>query len=234
MTTIDQANAQYFPEDSAASQSSSKLSDDFDDFLTLLTTQLQNQDPLSPTDSTEFTNQLVNFTQVEQSIATNQNLEALIQLQSISQQNNEATILINYLGKTIGSNLNIAGLEDGEATWNMEFGSSADNVKYEIYDDRGNRVYNIDAEDTVSAGEQTFTWDGTTTGGGTAPEGAYYLVVTATTEGGSDVNVTHNFKGLAQSAETVNGIPVLMVNGLPIGLANIISVEITEATDAAA
>jgi len=228
---IDEANSTYYKADSAAGQSADKLSADYNDFLTMLTTQLQNQDPLSPTDTNEFTSQLVSFTQVEQTIATNQNLEALIELQSISQQNNEATILINYLGKTIGSNLSIAGLEDGEASWDMEVSATADTVTYEVYDELGNRVYSEDDPDGLSKGSQTFTWDGSTTGGGTAPEGAYYLVATATTEGGSTIDVSYNFKGLAQRAETVNGVPVLIVDGLPIGLANIISVEVTEETN---
>ncbi|MFT6557080.1 MULTISPECIES: flagellar hook assembly protein FlgD [Sneathiella] len=230
---ISEANAQYYNEESKAGQSAVKLADNFDDFLTLLTTQLQNQDPLNPTDSTEFTNQLVSFTQVEQSIASNQNLEALINLQSISQQNNEATILINYLGKTIGSNLNIAGLDEGEATWNMEFGATADEVSYSIYDEAGNKVYTIDDTDGVGKGPNTFTWDGTINGGGQAPEGTYFLTVDAKTEGGSVPDVTFNFKGLATSAETVNGVPVLMVNGLPIGLSNITSVEVPDSSGGA-
>ncbi|MEH6402509.1 MAG: flagellar hook capping FlgD N-terminal domain-containing protein [Sneathiella sp.] len=227
---IDDANAQYYLGDSAASNSADKLSADYNDFLTMLTTQLQNQDPLSPTDTNEFTSQLVSFTQVEQTIATNQNLEALIELQSISQQNNESTVLINYLGKTIGTNLSIAGLEDGEANWDIDVSARADTVTYEIYDDLGNKVFSEDDPDGISAGEQTYTWDGSTTGGGTAPEGPYYLVTTATTDGGSTVDVTYNFKGVGKSVETVNGIPVLMVDGLPIGLGNIISVEVTEET----
>ncbi|GLQ05854.1 flagellar hook assembly protein FlgD [Sneathiella chinensis] len=231
---IDQANAQYYNPNSEANQSAVNLADNFDDFLTLLTTQLANQDPLSPTDTTEFTNQLVSFTQVEQSIATNQNLEALIQLQSITQQNNEATILISYLGREIGSNLNISSLKDGEASWNLDFGAAADEVTYEIYDDRGNKVYSLTDSDTTSAGEQVFSWDGTLNSGGQAPEGTYYLVATATTDGGSEVDVSFNFRGLATSVETVNGQPVLMVDGLPIGLGNITSVHTTDTGNDAA
>lgn len=230
---IDEANAQYYNADSKAGQSAVQLAENFDDFLTLLTTQLQNQDPLSPTDSTEFTNQLVSFTQVEQSIASNQNLEALINLQAISQQNNEATILINYLGKTIGSNLNIAGLKEDEATWNMDFGANADEVVYSIYDENGNKVFTVNDNDGVSSGEHSFTWDGEINGGGQAPEGTYFLVAEATTDGGSIVDVTYNFSGIASRAETINGVPVLMVNDLPIGLANITSVEVTDNTGGA-
>lgn len=230
---IDEANAKYYNPDSKAGQSAVQLAENFDDFLTLLTTQLQNQDPLSPTDSTEFTNQLVSFTQVEQSIASNQNLEALINLQSLSQQNNEATILINYLGKTIGSNLNIAGLKDGEATWNMDFGANADEVVYSIYDDKGNKVFTVNDNDGVSKGDHTFTWDGEINGGGQAPEGTYFLVTEAKTDGGSTVDVAYDFSGVATRAETINGVPVLMVNDLPIGLSNITSVEVTDSTDGA-
>ena len=74
-----------------------KLADDFQQFLTLLTTQLQNQDPLSPMDSTEFTNQLVQFAQVEQSINSNQKLDDLValQLSSIS------SVALGYVGMDI-------------------------------------------------------------------------------------------------------------------------------------
>ncbi len=65
-------------------QSGLKLADDMQQFLTLLTTQLQNQDPLSPMDSTEFTNQLVQFSQVEQQITSNQKLDSLLALQLAS------------------------------------------------------------------------------------------------------------------------------------------------------
>ena len=56
---------------SKATSSFTGLADDFDNFLTLLTTQLQHQDPLSPTDTNEFTNQLVQFANVEQQILQN-------------------------------------------------------------------------------------------------------------------------------------------------------------------
>ena len=228
---IVEANATYYTGTATASSSADKLTADYNDFLTMLTTQLQNQDPLSPTDTNEFTSQLVAFTQVEQTIKTNTNLQTLIDLQTISQQNNEATILIDYLGKTVGTNLSIAGLSDGEASWNMEVGAAADTVTYEVFDELGTVVYSADDPEGLSMGSQTYTWDGTTSAGGTAPEGTYYLVVTATTEGGSIVDVNYNYKGIAQSAETVNGVPVLMVDGLPVGLANIISVSVTEETN---
>lgn len=215
---IDEANATYYKADSKAAQSAVNLADNFDDFLTMLTTQLQNQDPLNPTDSNEFTNQLVSFTEVEQSISTNQNLEALIQLQSISQQNNEATVLIGYLGKTVGSNLNISKLDGTGASWNLDFASNADEVTYDIYDSNGTKVHSETVSTVTSKGEHVYNWDGSIANGGQAPEGNYYLVANATTDGGSEVNVDYYFEGYASKVETVNGQPVLMVDGVPLGL----------------
>ncbi|WP_169568147.1 flagellar hook assembly protein FlgD [Sneathiella limimaris] len=222
---IEEANAQYYKADSTANKSAVNLADNFDDFLTMLTTQLQNQDPLNPTDSNEFTNQLVSFTGVEQSIATNQHLEALIQLQSISQQNNEATTLISYLGKTVGTDLNVAKLDGEGAAWNINLQTTADEVTYSIYDKAGNKVH-TESAGTLGKGDQTFTWDGSLVNGGQAPEGAYYLVVDAKTDGGSQVDVNYSFKGLASKVETIDGQPVLMVGGVPLGLANITTVEV--------
>lgn len=74
-----------------------KLAEDFDQFLNLLTTQLQNQDPLNPMDSNEFTNQIVQFSQVEQAINTNQKLDSLVSLQLAS----ISGAALNYVGMDI-------------------------------------------------------------------------------------------------------------------------------------
>ena len=107
-------------------------------------------------------------------------LEALVQLEQMSQQNMLGATMINYLGKSIGTNLNVSALENGSASWNINLGSSAETVKYDIYDQSGNIVYSETA-DGVSGGEQQFSWDGIKNSGAEADEGAYYLVVTAET-----------------------------------------------------
>ncbi|MCC3306566.1 flagellar hook assembly protein FlgD [Sneathiella sp. HT1-7] len=218
---------------SAAQTAQTNLASNFDDFLTLLTTQLTNQDPLNPTDSTEFTNQLVNFTNVEQSIATNQNLEALVQLEQMSQQNMLGATMINYLGKSIGTNLNVSALSGGNAAWNIDLGSSAETVKYDVYNQNGDIVFSETAEG-VPGGKQQYSWDGTTKNGTAAEDGAYYLVVTGETAGGSSVAVDYSFEGIASSVETVNGEPVMMVGDVPIGLGYITSVTQPTTTDPSA
>ncbi|MEO0962032.1 MAG: flagellar hook capping FlgD N-terminal domain-containing protein, partial [Pseudomonadota bacterium] len=100
----------------AAASASSKLNTDFDTFLTLLTTQLKNQDPLEPLDSSEFTNQLVQFSSVEQNIATNQNLEQLLNLTFA----NFATDAVGYIGKEVVAESPTAILTNGTANWDYE------------------------------------------------------------------------------------------------------------------
>jgi len=232
---IDEANAQFYKGNSQARDAQGKLAENFDDFLIMLTTQLQNQDPLNPTDSNEFTNQLVNFTGVEQSIATNQNLEALINLQAVNQQNAQATIMLDYLGREIESNANIGNMQDGSVSWNMDFASNADTVTYEIYNEAGTKVDTITVDETQSEGEQTFTWDGILSDSGAqSPDGLYFLVPTAKTDGGSNVDVGFKVKGIAERVETIGGTPVIYVNGMPISINNITSVSVADQSDDAA
>src|SRR5436190_1843670 len=97
VSTISQTAAAASTTD--ATSSLAKLSGNYTQFLKLLTAQLQNQDPLKPMDTAQFTQQLVQFANVEQSIATNKNLENLVTLQQAS-QNAQAT---SYIGRTVES-----------------------------------------------------------------------------------------------------------------------------------
>src|SRR5262245_29800369 len=96
-----------------SSTSMGKLTENFDQFLALLTTQLKNQDPLSPMDSSEFTNQLVQFAGVEQQIATNKNLESLVTLQKSSQ----VMGALELMGKKVEVSGTTVPLQDKSATF---------------------------------------------------------------------------------------------------------------------
>ncbi len=96
-----------------ADRTASRLADDFDNFLTLLTAQLQAQDPLDPMDSSEFTQQLVQFTAVEQQIQSNKNLENIAALVAF----NGMTSAVSFLGKDVTVNQDVANLQGGNAVW---------------------------------------------------------------------------------------------------------------------
>src|ERR1700720_4137539 len=90
------------------------LAGNFNEFLSLLTTQLQHQDPLSPLDTNQFTQQLVQFASVEQQINMNTQLTTLISLQQTAQ----ATSALSFIGATVVVSGNSAQLAGGQATWN--------------------------------------------------------------------------------------------------------------------
>src|ERR1700722_1542576 len=98
---------------SSSGDAMSQLSGNFDTFLTLLTTQLKNQDPTSPMDSSTFTQQLVEYSQVEQQINTNTNLQTLI----TQGQSNGSAMATSYLGKNVTVTGGAGALSQGTANW---------------------------------------------------------------------------------------------------------------------
>jgi len=200
---------------SGAQNSQKKLSEDFDNFLVLLTTQLQYQDPLDPLDSNEFTQQLVSFTGVEQAITTNKNLENLI-AQTNTQNLSNA---VSYLGKEITLETDRVGLDKGKAKWEFSLETTSKETKLVIKDDDG-KVVHSEFGDT-EAGLHEFTWE--------APEGTdpgiYQLEVTAKTASDTEVQSTIFSKGIVTSVESYGGDVLLASNGILTHPGNILAVK---------
>jgi flagellar basal-body rod modification protein FlgD len=197
------------------------LSDNFDTFLTLLTTQLQNQNPLDPMKADQFTQQLVQYSQVEQSIQTNKNLETLIAAQTAQGFSN----MVSYLGKNVTMDTNVAGLEDGNANWNYILGSNADEVKIVIKDDSGDVVYTETLEgEYLKKGEHKFNWDGLSSSGAELPEGAYSMTIAANS-GDSSVDTATLVEGTVETVETVAGEQWLVVKGVDVPLGTLTKVS---------
>lgn len=197
----------------AASVNASKsLGDDFDNFLKLLITQLQHQDPLSPMDSNEFTSQLVQFASVEQSIAANANLETLIALQRASQ----TSALVNYLGMRIEADGDTTALVGGRAEWAYALPELADEVTLLVTDTAGKAVYSTDG--ATEAGAHPFVWDGLDEAGNPLPEGTYSLTVTAKDANGETIAATTTTIGTVTGIGTAGEQPVLFVgtSGIPL------------------
>lgn len=194
-----------------------KLADDFSQFLTLLTTQLQNQDPLAPMDSTEFTNQLVQFSQVEQSINTNQKLDDLLSLQlgSIS------SVALGYVGMDISyisAEMNYNGSKPVDINYSLS--SNATMVKVNIYNEEGQVVRTIDAPKTVGA--QKITWDGKDNNGNAAPEGTYSVKIDALDKDNAAMKVSSVVSGNVRGIESQNGVVYLLVGERAVSLGSVI------------
>ncbi len=199
-----------------ANQSATTLAKDFDNFLQLLTTQLQYQDPLAPMDSNQFTQQLVAFTGVEQSIATNQNLEAIVE-QNKALENGNA---VDYLGKEVTIGTNKAGLtEEGTATWEYLLDASTNSTKLLVKDENGLLVDTVNG--SLSAGIHEFVWHAPD---GTEP-GTYSLEIEA--KSGNDEDVASNVYsiGVVESIENVGGSVLLSSNGILTSPRNVLAVR---------
>ncbi|MBI1776513.1 MAG: flagellar hook assembly protein FlgD [Proteobacteria bacterium] len=195
------------------------LSQTADKFLTLLTTQLKNQDPLSPMDSTQFTTQLVQFSAVEQSITTNKNLEKLISLQTGNQVSQATT----YIGHTIRANGSSQQLQNGAATFGYNLSATAQATSIAITDSTGKVVFHGVGE--TATGDHSFSWDGKDDNGIQLADGTYKITVGAVDRQNQPVTVTTQVGGKVTGVEVDSSGPVLLIGSVKVNMSDITSVE---------
>ena len=184
-----------------------QIAGNFQSFLQLLTTQLQNQDPLSPLDTNQFTQQLVEFAGVQQQINTNDSLATLVSLQQTAQSSQA----LQFVGKTAVVSGNTATLTDSQATWEFNI-PSASNVTISIANSAGSTVFSNTF--AASAGNnQVFNWNGLGTDGTQNPDGNYTLTATAKDSSGATVGVTTSVAGVVSSVNLTQSPPLLSIGG---------------------
>lgn len=181
------------------------LADNFDNFLVLLTTQLKNQDPTSPMDSNQFTQQLVSFAQVEQAVNTNDNLEKLLASNESSQLNSA----VSYLGKMVQSKGNSFTLANGQADLYYTMEEASKQTSITITDAAGRTVAVIPAE--TSAGQHHLAWDGKDQNKNPVPDGTYKVQVSAMDADGNFLPVTTGVTNVVGGVAMEDGKPVLYV-----------------------
>ena len=192
---------------SLSSTTGGTLAGNFQTFLTLLTTQLQNQNPLDPLDTNQFTQQLVQFAGVEQQLKTNDQLTSLVSLQQTAQ----STQALGFVGKTAVVDGSTAALTKSAATWNIGVPTNS-NVNISITNTAGQTVYSNSY--AVQAGQnQTFAWDGKGNDGTQWPDGQYKLTATAADTAGNTVAVTTQVQGVVDSVDLTQSPPLLSING---------------------
>ena len=187
---------------STTTSSSQTLSADMNTFLTLLTTQLQYQDPLDPMDTAEYTNQLVQYSNVEQAIQTNKKLDSLLSM-SIYNLGVQAT---GYVGKTVQVLGDMMPLDGGVAKSTYTLSKNVQECTILVKDADGNVVYTQSGE--KSAGAHDFVWDGKNSAGEQLPDGVYQIVVnTSVAQGEAAASVTTTVFGRVTGvASDSNGI----------------------------
>jgi|SRR5215472_1699755 len=216
MTTVSPASttpATTTP--AAANDPMAVLSGNFNTFLTLLTTQLKNQDPTAPMDSNQFTQQLVQFSQVEQQINTNDNLKSLI----AQGQNTAGAYAVSYLGKAVTITNGQGALTNGNADWNYTLQTPSAATTLTVSDANGNVVYSQPGETT--AGNHDFSWNGQGLNGTQLPDGTYTLAVSAQGATGQTVQSNVSSTGVVSEVDMSGAQPELMIGSMKIPLTGV-------------
>ena len=197
------------------------LSTGYTTFLSLLTTQLKNQDPTSPLDTNQFTQQLVQMTGVQQQLLSNQLLQTLVNQSSGSQGVSGA---VGLIGKTVSAASPNATVSGGKAEWGYNLGEAAANATLTVSDASGKAVWTGTAPD-LSSGTHAFTWNGKTTAGTQVGDGGTYtLSVAATDANGSKVTSAALVSGVVTSASNDNGVVNLKIGANTAPLSAVTSV----------
>ncbi len=189
----------------SSSTATTGIADNFQTFLTLLTTQLQNQNPLDPLDTNQFTQQLVQFAGVEQQLKSNDQLKALVDLEKSSQ----ATQALIYVGNNVAVDGSTAQF-DTSATWNLTAPKNT-NATVTISNSAGQTVYT--GAYTLNQGNASFVWDGKGNDGVQWPPGTYTLTATGKDSSGNNVAISTEVQGVVDSVDLTSSPPLLSIGG---------------------
>jgi flagellar basal-body rod modification protein FlgD len=182
------------------------IASNFTTFLQLLTTQLKNQNPLDPLDTNQFTQQLVQFAQVEQQMKSNDQLSSLVSLEKSAQ----ASTALAYVGSTVVVDGSSAPLANGSATWSLNV-TKPSTATIVIKDATGQTVYS--GSYGVNPGNQQFNWNGRGNDGTLWPDGNYTLSATALDANQQSVAISTEVQATVDSVDLTQDPPLLSING---------------------
>jgi flagellar basal-body rod modification protein FlgD len=221
MTAINTNLANLAASGNTPADATKQLNATFDNFLKLLTTQLKNQDPLSPQDSSQFTSQLVQFSSVEQQIATNTKLDALNNYQK-TQQGLQAS---SYIGHTVEAIGNSVAVTSGDTP---KFGVSAPDklarIDLQITDSSGKVVRTLSESDPIQ-GYNKFEWDGKDAAGTAVPDGKYTIKATGYDGALKPSDLTTSAYAKVTNVTIDDSGVYLEMNGVFVGLDKVVSVS---------
>ncbi|MCJ2123627.1 flagellar hook assembly protein FlgD [Methylobacterium sp. J-077] len=206
---------------SGASANATEIAGNFTQFLTLLTTQLKNQNPLDPMDTNQFTQQLVQFAGVEQQLKSNDRLDSIL----AASQSASSASATSYIGKTITADGSASQLSKGSASWTLTPARAASKAVVTILDSKNNVV--ATQTTSLTAGSQTYSWNGKTSAGLTAPDGTYSIKVSASDATGTNVSVDTSLNGTVDSVDLSGSAPILMVGSQKVPLSSVQSIGLS-------
>jgi flagellar basal-body rod modification protein FlgD len=191
-----------------------------DDFLKLFMTQLQNQDPLNPQDSSQFIGQLAQLTQVEQAYNTNTNLQNLLDAQNNASQ----LAAVSFIGKEVTATGSQTTVTDGvQPVLNYNLSGNANQVSLVIKDADGNTVRTL-TQGPATAGNYSLAWDGMDSNNTALPPGTYNFTVNCEDSSGNQFSGTTLVQGKVDGLNLDGTTPVLTIGGLDVPLTSVLSV----------
>ncbi|MGL5446656.1 MAG: flagellar hook assembly protein FlgD [Rhabdaerophilum sp.] len=219
MTTTSGINSTPTPAAPASGLAKSRqgIANNFDQFLSLLTTQLKNQSPLDPLDSNQFTQQLVQFAGVEQQLRTNETLESLVSANKVG----NATAALGFVGVKVSVARDGSPMQDGKVKWLLN-APRAGQASITVKDRDGNIVHQRSA--TLRAGEQELTWDGQLQNGSQAPDGEYTISMTAVDSANQVLDVKSTMLATVDSVDVSGTSPMLRIGSFDVPLTDVKSI----------
>jgi len=195
------------------------LNTNYQDFLKLLTTELNNQDPTSPMDPTAMVAQIASLSQVEQQINTNNILQQMVSMLSASQVNNA----VGYIGKQVDATGNQVELKNGQGTLVYDLPAGTAKAQVTITNAAGQTVFT--GSGPTEAGRNQVIWGGTnTTTGGAAADGTYSFTVTAKDASGGTLKATTFTSGTVTAVDTQGGTTSLSLGGISVPVTTVQSI----------
>ncbi len=191
-----------------------------EEFLTLLVTQLKNQDPMNPLKGTEFTAQLAQFSSLEQLFAINKNIAGMQEGLNVQEDRN----ILDYIGKTIKTNDNTILIDDGTMDSIVYTLDKSLNVNIHIYSDEGIEVRRINAG-MQDSGEHSLVWDGRNNNGEKVQNGTYTFDINAVSDDGQIMPYDSYFTGEVTGITYKDNTPFLMVGTREIRPESVIEVR---------
>lgn len=195
-----------------------QLGSNFNEFLQLLLTQVQNQDPTDPTNTDQFTTELVQFTGVQEQVNANNSLNQLISLQQGSQVLQSSDLVGHHA--TVSSSQITLQNGQGELTFSAQAGEP---IVIAVVDSSGNPIR--DTTLTASAGTNSWQWDGTDNNGNRVPDGAYRVAVDTASTTGVPTPVTFSVVGTTTGVSTNGTNTQLQLGALSVGLASLQAID---------
>jgi flagellar basal-body rod modification protein FlgD len=193
-----------------------------DDFLRLLTVQLQHQDPLTPMENQDLIAQLAQFSSLEQLENINANLQSSMDLDLILTQVLNNTAAAGLIGKTVVAKGGAISLDSSnEVEMNFDLASAAGRVVVTVLDDTGAIVRMIEQQD-VGAGRNQLIWNGLDNDGRNRGEGSYRFRVEAYDAEGESIEATPLVMGEISGVKFENGEAVFMIGNLEVGIGEIL------------